>query len=126
MRKILIIDDEEDFCFFIKDTLEITGKYKVIVATDGKSGVRAAVEQKPNLILLDIIMPGIDGFETLKLLKNNEKVQSIQVVMLTARDDDEAKTQAAGLFGEGYLTKPISVEKLRAKIEEVLSRTIGK
>ena len=126
MKKILIIDDEEDFCFFIKDTLEITCKYKVIVATDGKSGVRAAIEHKPDMILLDIIMPGIDGFETLKLLKNNEKVQSIQVVMLTARDDDEAKTQAAGLFGEEYLTKPISVEKLRAKIDEVLSRTIGK
>lgn len=123
MKKILIIDDEQDFCFFIKDTLEITGKYKVIVATDGKNGVKAALDHKPDLVLLDIMMPVVDGFEVLKMLKTNEKIQSIPVIMLTAKADEESKEKAASLYDEGYLIKPVEVEKLRSKIETVLSRS---
>ncbi|PIU41867.1 MAG: response regulator receiver protein [Candidatus Omnitrophica bacterium CG07_land_8_20_14_0_80_42_15] len=122
MKKVLIIDDEKDFCFLIKDTLEITGKYKVIVATDGKNGIKAALEHSPDLILLDIMMPVIDGFKVLELIKGNDKIQSIPVLMLTAKGDDESKVKAAGLYDEDYLVKPIEMLTLRSKIERALSK----
>ena len=123
MKKVLIVDDERDFCFLIKDNLEITGKYKVIIATDGKNGIRAAMDHKPDLILLDIIMPVMDGFEVLKRLKEEEKTQSIPVIMLTAKTDDDSKTRAASLYNEDYIVKPVGMAELRAKIAKVLSKT---
>ena len=121
MKKILIIDDEEAFCQLIKENLEVTGNYEVITATNGKSGVRAALEQRPDLILLDIMMPVVDGIKVLKMLKSDEKTLSIPVVMLTAKDDEETKCEAASLFDDHYLVKPVEIATLRATIEHVLS-----
>ena len=121
MKKILVIDDEREFCFLIKDMLEVSGKYRVIIATDGRSGIKATFDHRPDLILLDIMMPGLDGFEVLKRLKENIRTQSIPVIMLTARDDEESKTEAAQLYNEAYLVKPVEMAVLRAKIEKVLS-----
>ena len=73
-EKILIVDDEEDFCYFVKKNLEAISNYKIIAATKGKKGIRAALKEKPDLILLDMMMPGIDGFEVLKRLKGNGRI----------------------------------------------------
>jgi two-component system alkaline phosphatase synthesis response regulator PhoP len=123
-KKILIIDDEEDFCFFVKKNLEAISNYEIIVANKGKKGIQIARKEKPDLILLDIMMPGIDGFEVLKRLKANEKTQSISVIMLTAKDEDESKIKASGLYCEDYLVKPVEKLVLRAKIQKVLSLKI--
>jgi two-component system cell cycle response regulator len=70
------------------------------------------------------MMPGIDGFEVLKRLKANEKTQNISVIMLTAKDEDESKIKASGLYCEDYLVKPVEKLVLRAKIQKVLSLKI--
>jgi two-component system alkaline phosphatase synthesis response regulator PhoP len=123
-KKILIIDDEEDFCFFVKKNLEAISNYEIITANKGKKGIQIARKEKPDLILLDIMMPGIDGFEVLKRLKANEKTQNISVIMLTAKDEDESKIKASGLYCEDYLVKPVEKLVLRAKIQKVLSLKI--
>lgn len=119
-KKILIIDDEEDFCYFAKKNLEAISNYEIITANKGKKGIQIARKEKPDLILLDIMMPGIDGFEVLKRLKGNEKTQRIPVIMFTAKDEDEAKIKASGLYCEDYIVKPVENVVLRAKIHKVL------
>ncbi len=119
-KKILIIDDEEDFCYFVKQNLEAISNYEIIIANKGKKGIQIARKEKPDLILLDIMMPGIDGFEVLKRLKGNEKTQRIPVIMFTAKDEDEAKIKASGLYCEDYIVKPVENVVLRAKIHRVL------
>ena len=118
--KILIIDDEEDFSFFVKKNLERIEHYEVITAAEGKGGVEKAMQYEPDLILLDIMMPGISGFEVLRRLKSDEKTRAIPVIMLTGKDDDESKIKAAGLHNEDYIVKPAGAEELRSRIEKAL------
>ena len=122
MKRILIIDDEKDFCFFVKQNLELTGGHQVIVATSGKDGIAAAMRYKPDLIILDVIMPLMSGFEVLQELKAGKATTMIPVIMLTAVDTDEAKEKALGLYNEDYIVKPVAISELKAKIEAVLSR----
>lgn len=117
--KILVIDDEADFSFFLKKNLERFA-YQVLVASDGKEGIKLARRHKPNLIFLDIMMPGIDGFEVLETLKSDKDTLSIPVIMLSGRDDQEAQAKAASLYDEAYLIKPVEVEELHSRIEQVL------
>lgn len=122
MKKILIIDDEKDFCYFIKQTIELMGPYQVVVATNGREGLSAASRHRPDIILLDVMMPAMDGLQVLESLKNNEATTSIPVVMLTAVDTDDAKESALELFNEDYIVKPVAISDLKAKIDDVLSR----
>jgi DNA-binding response OmpR family regulator len=121
-KKILLIDDEKDFCFFVKKNLEKMGSSSVIYTTNPDQGIRFARRKSPDLILLDIMMPKKDGFKVLEVLKKNAKTISIPVVMLTARGDDEAKLMASQHFGEEYITKPVSYEALETKIDNILRR----
>lgn len=100
------------------------GDYSVEVATDGKSGISAAMRHKPDIILLDIIMPGMGGFDVLRELKAKEETMSIPVVMLTAVGSVEAKEKALGLFDEDYIVKPVMISDLDAKIKSILARKI--
>jgi len=122
MKKILVVDDEKAVCSLVKDGLEAVSPYQVIVATNGKEALRAAGRHKLDLILLDIIMPGMDGFEVLKKLKDNMSTVAIPVAMLTSRSDDTAKETASRLYDEEYITKPFALDDLKARIEEVLRR----
>lgn len=122
MKRILIIDDEKDFCFFVKQNLELTGGYQVIVALGGKEGIASAGRYKPDLILLDVIMPMMSGFEVLQALKISKATTMIPVIMLTAVDTDDAKEKALGLYNEDYIVKPVAISELKAKVEAVLSR----
>jgi two-component system OmpR family response regulator len=122
MKKILIIDDEKDFGFFVKQNLELVGGYSVIVTTGGKDGIAAALRYKPDLILLDVIMPQMSGFEVLQTLKDGTATTMIPVIMLTAVDTDEAKEKALGLYNEDYIVKPVAISELKAKIDAVLAR----
>ncbi len=116
---VLVVDDEEDFSFFTKHNLE-RNNYEVLSALDGESGLRTAFDVKPDLILLDILMPGIDGFEVLKRLKSDPATVAIPVIMLTGKDDEASKERAAQLNDAGYLVKPIEIEELHNRIEQVL------
>lgn len=120
--KILLIDDEKDFCFFIKSNLELQGKYNVVIASNGRKGIWAAMWHKPDLIFLDIMMPGMDGLEVLKKIKGYERTMAIPVIMLTARDEDVMKIKAAGLYDEDYMVKPVQINELRARIEKTLAK----
>lgn len=124
MKKILVIDDEKDFGFFVEQNLELTGLYNVILATSPRDGIKAAIRQKPDLILLDVIMPEMSGFDVLAELKENRATQSIPVIMLTAVDTDEAKERALSYFNEDYIVKPVAISELKEKIGAVLSRKL--
>ena len=121
-KRILIIDDEEDFCSLVKIALDTRGDFEVSIATNGNDGIELAKIEKPDLILLDITMPEIDGFQVLEKLKKNKSTMAIPVVMLTARDNPEFKHKAAQLYNEAYMTKPIEIATLKSTIEEVLKR----
>jgi DNA-binding response OmpR family regulator len=121
MEKILIVDDEEDFCYFVKRNLEAISNYEIITATKGRKGIQIARKEKPDLILLDIMMPGINGFEVLKRLKGNEKTRKIPIIMLTAKDEDDSIIRALGSFCDDYIVKPIENVVLKGKIHKVLS-----
>jgi len=124
-KRILLIDDEKDFCQSVKINLERTGRYKVLTATTGKEGLKLAKKTKPDLILLDINMPNIDGFKVLENLKRETDTISIPVVILSARKDEESKLETSRLYNEGYIEKPVETSELIAEIERVLQQRDG-
>ena len=124
MKTILVIDDEKDFAFFVKQNLELMGGYKVLITTNGREGLSAASRHKPDLIVLDLVMPEMSGFEVLKALKTNSATMQIPVIMLTAIDTEEAKEKALGLYNEDYIVKPVAISVLKAKIDSVLARSV--
>jgi len=119
-KKILIIDDDKMMCDLITEFLGERGGYEVSSATNGKDGLRTAIKLQPHLIILDIMMPGIDGLEVLKKLKKDEKTVKIPVVMLTGVSDSSIKHECSRLYDEMYLEKPVELAVLKTKIEEVL------
>ncbi|MDD5432567.1 MAG: response regulator [Candidatus Omnitrophica bacterium] len=119
-KKILLIDDEAMFCRLIKRHLEAIADFEVEVALDGREGLTLAKLKRPDLIVLDIIMPGLTGFQVLEKLKQDEKTMLIPVVMLSGKDDPIYKDRASRLYDEMYLTKPVDAYLLRDKINEVL------
>ena len=121
--KVLMIDDEEDMCLSVKANLESFGGYEVLMAHNGEQGFQAARAQRPDVILLDILMPGMNGLEVLRQLKQDSATLSIPVLMLTAVDEEQSMREAAGLYDDAYLVKPIQIETLKSKIERVLSST---
>lgn len=123
-KRILIIDDEKDFCRLVKMNLELTGDFEVDIATNGERGISLAKKTKPDLVLLDILMPGMDGFEVLERLKKDKDTMAIPVVMLTAKENEASKIKAMQLYDELYITKPIETADLKTKIEEVLKKGI--
>ena len=121
-KKILIIDDEVAFCKLVKRNLELIGDFDVAITTDGEGGFSLAKKLKPDLILLDIMMPIMDGFKVLEKLKSDMNTIAVPVIMLTAKGDEASKVKAAQLYDEEYITKPIEAPELKTKIEEVLKR----
>lgn len=121
-KRILVIDDEEDFCKLVRMNLLLLGNFRVAIATNGKEGIKIAKNTRPDLILLDILMPDMDGFEVLDKLKKDENTMDIPVVMLTAKGDEASRIRAMELYDEEYITKPIEAQELKTKIEEVLRR----
>ena len=117
---ILIIDDEKDFCHFMRMNLESTNKYKIFVSTNARSGIKTAIRKKPDLVLLDIMMPNISGFEVLQKLKENINTTSIPVIMLTALSDEESIAQAMSLYSQEYIVKPVEMDSLVSKIDSIL------
>jgi two-component system alkaline phosphatase synthesis response regulator PhoP len=120
--KILVVDDEEHIVELIKFNLEKNG-YKVVTAFNGNDALKLAKDEKPDLIVLDLMLPGIDGIEICKILKRDEDTEKIPIIMLTARGEETDKILGLELGADDYVTKPFSVKELIARIKAVLRRS---
>ena len=119
-KKILLIDDEEDFCFFVKLNLEKTGKFEVLTTTSGSNGIVTASKEHPDLILLDIIMPEMSGGQVAEQLFDNPKTKNIPVLFITAiASRSDVQSQEGIIGGRNFIAKPVTPEELMAKIEGV-------
>jgi len=119
-KKILIIDDEADLILMVKYRLENSG-YEVHVAQSGQEGLRELERIKPDLILLDIMMPYMDGFEVLYKIRNDYVYSGkIPVIMLTGKKDIESMFQAKGFGSSEYITKPFDSEELVRIVDRYL------
>ena len=110
-KKILVVDDEANVIIMLKTMLE-TNNYSVVSATDGTKGLKKAIEEKPDLILLDILMPNKDGLATLKELRIKESTKQIPVIMLTAKGESGYLMKAREVGVEDYIIKPYDVQEL--------------
>lgn len=124
MKLVLVVDDEKDILQLIKYNLEREG-FKVETASDGNEALRKANEVKPDLILLDIMLPGKDGYEVMKSLNQNEKTAGIPVIFLTAKSAEFDEVLGLELGADDYIVKPISPRKLISRIRAVLRRSEG-
>ena len=118
-RKILIVDDEKNIVDIIAFNLKKEG-YTVITAADGEEGVQKAMEENPDLILLDIMMPKMDGYEVCKKIREKKNTP---IIMLTAKSDERDELRGFDLGIDEYITKPFSPRILVARVEAVLRRT---
>ncbi len=118
-EKILIIEDEEDLVKGLKLNLVDEG-YEVDYALDGKEGLRKALKEKPDLILLDIMLPGMNGLEICKELRQNK--MDIPIVMLTAKGDEIDKVIGLEIGADDYISKPFSIRELLARVKAHLRR----
>jgi two-component system phosphate regulon response regulator PhoB len=119
--KILAVDDEEDILELIRYNLTREG-YDVICVETGEDCLKQARQKQPDLILLDLMLPGIDGLDVCKALKGEDKTRPIPVVMLTAKGDDSDIVTGFELGADDYITKPFSAKVLVARIKAVLRR----
>ncbi len=127
-KKIVVIDDEEDFCFFVKKNLENTGEFIVFTANDGEGGLALAKLEKPDLILLDIMMPNQAGPDVADILRNSDKTKDIPVVFLTAivtKAEIGVETMRE-IGGHNYIAKPIEIADLVDSIKKALNKPVVK
>ena len=120
MAKVLVIEDNADLAFGLRTNLEIEG-YTVVIAEDGERGLRLARETSPNLIVLDLMLPKVDGYRVLRELRKD--ASPIPVLILTARDEEADKVLGLRLGADDYVTKPFGVLELLARVEALLRRT---
>ena len=119
--KILIVDDEDDIVEFVGYNLKKEG-YQVLSADNGDDALRMVDEEKPNLVLLDIMMPQIDGVEVCRIIRSKPEHEHILIAFLTARNEDYSQVAALDVGGDDYITKPIRPRVLVSRINALLRR----
>jgi two-component system, OmpR family, alkaline phosphatase synthesis response regulator PhoP len=122
LGRILVIEDNEDLAFGLRNNLEIEG-YGVELATDGRSGLSRARELQPDLIVLDLMLPSLDGYRVLRELRQDGN--TVPVVILTARTEEADKVRGFRLGADDYVTKPFGILELIARVEAVMRRSGG-
>lgn len=120
-EKILIVDDEEHIVELLRFNLE-NAEYTVFSAGDGLEALKIANEEKPDLVLLDLMLPGIDGLDVCKEIKKNPDTNNAAIIMLTAKSEELDKVLGLELGADDYITKPFSVRELLARVKAVLRR----
>ena len=120
--KILIVDDEPDTVLPLKRALEIED-FNVIEAQDGIEALEMVSAETPDLILLDLMLPKLNGFEVCQRLKQDEATSSIPIIMLTAKSETSDKIEGIEIGADDYVTKPFNLDELKARIKAVLRRT---
>ena len=119
MAKILVVDDEPDVVEIVRFRLERDG-HTVTTAPDGTAGLSRAIVDNPDLVILDVMMPGIDGFEVAFQMKNNPRTANTPVIMLTAKSDFSSISKGWGMDVDNYVTKPFNVDELAQTVRNVL------
>jgi two-component system alkaline phosphatase synthesis response regulator PhoP len=122
LTKILLVDDEQDILDFLSYNLEKEG-FGVDTATNGKDAITKASKQKPDLIVLDVMMPGMDGIETCREIRNIESLKNVLIAFLTARNEDYSQIAGFDVGADDYITKPIKPRVLVSRIKALLRRT---
>ena len=118
MNKILIVEDEETIADLEKDYLELSG-FKVEVANDGETGLKKALNEEFDMFILDLMLPGVDGFEICKEIREKKDAP---IIMVSAKKDDIDKIRGLGLGADDYMTKPFSPSELVARVKAHLAR----
>ena len=120
-RRILVIDDEVGFTALLKLNLEKTGRFEIRTENDGTRSFQAARDFRPDLVLLDVVMPGMDGGEVLAQLRADDKLKQIPVIFLTATMSPEAVAARSGAVGGiPFVAKPVDLKKLIRLIEDTM------
>ena len=127
MNKVLLVDDDAEFCEATKLLLDSKG-YEVVLAYDGKKGLEKVRAEKPDLVILDVMMPEMNGYDVCVVLKADPELKKLPVILLTAVDQALFKTtytQVMGLMTEAddYIAKPVEPAELVSRVEGLLSRT---
>jgi two-component system, OmpR family, response regulator len=117
--RLLVVDDEPNILELLSASLRFAG-FDVATATNGNDALRVAASYRPDLVVLDVMMPGLDGFEVVRRMRKDE--QRVPVLFLTAKDATEDKVVGLTLGGDDYITKPFSLEEVIARIRAVLRR----
>jgi len=118
-KKILIVDDEVDILRLVGARLKLLG-FDVITAMDGKEGLDKARSEKPDLMILDLMLPHLDGYQVCKMLKLDETYKNIPIILFTAKASEEDKEVGVEAGADAYITKPFEPEILLGKIKELL------
>ena len=121
-EKVLIVDDEEHIVELLKFNLVNAG-YKVITANNGLDALKLTKENNPDLLLLDLMLPGMDGFDVCKEIKRNNESSNTSIIMLTAKGEELDKILGLELGADDYITKPFSIRELLARVKAVLRRS---
>jgi DNA-binding response OmpR family regulator len=119
MRKILIVDDEPNIVMSLEYTFK-KNNFEVFIARDGQEALDILQNQLPDVIILDVMMPLVDGFETLEQIKKNEKLQHCKVMFLSAKNKESDIEKGMALGADAYLTKPFSIKKVVEQVNELL------
>lgn len=119
MKKVLIVEDEPNILLAVKMCMEQAG-YEVITAQDGITAVQEAIDNHPDLILLDIVIPKMNGYLVCEALKQEESTRNIPVVVISARAQEEDIVRAKSIGAVDYIVKPFSPEELRSKVQKVI------
>jgi len=120
VKKVIVVDDNPDVIFSVKNGLEdISPDYQITGVESGEKCLELLQTESPDLILLDIMMPGMSGWKTYDKIKENDTWKNIPIVFLTARTDKVAKN-AGGFLGEDYIEKPFDIDDLKGRIDKIL------
>ena len=123
MKRILLVEDDPDIALSLRTKLEREGGYAVEVASDGPSGLARASAEPPELVLLDVNLPGIDGFEVCRRLRTVPETAAVPVIMSTARIGEDDRVRGLDLGADDYITKPFSPKEALARVRAVLRRS---
>ena len=121
-KRVLIIEDDEDITLSLRYNLEKEGGYIVQTATDGEKGLRAAGQKPPDVIILDLNLPGMDGLSVCRILRKRPESQDVPIIMLTARVEESDKIVGLEIGADDYITKPFSMREILARVRAVLRR----
>ena len=119
-KRILVVDDSEQNRVLLREVLEHFG-YEVAVANNGEEGVRLAREWLPDLVLMDMIMPVMDGYTALRIIKSDPAIQGVRVAAVTSFTADEGDRIAAAAGADGYISKPIDIRTLSGLVAQLLA-----
>ena len=125
-RRVLIVEDEQDVAGLIKHAIERSGDAETEIVGSGDTALKAVAERRPDLVLLDISLPVLDGFEVCRILRSRTETRQVPIIILTARAAEDDRVGGLELGADDYITKPFSLRELTARVRAVLRRATVK